>query len=303
MVDKDSPKISIITPSYNSVVYIDQAIESVLEQDYTEFEHIIVDGGSTDGTTEVLQRYPHLNVISESDSGIYDAVNKGLQEATGELIGWLNSDDVYADRAFNKVVAEYFEHPDSDLIAGNCEIFRCKGDTEETIERLEFTHPPSSEDHTSDHSGTRLNSCFLTQDLVKKTGNFNSSLRIAGDTDYLIRIMARQPTISKISDLVYRYRSHQESLTFSDSDEFDETAEIWMNEAMRFMNEYSKDTQLPNPLRNYCFSNFRERSGILFKEYIKHGQVRSAFSTAVYCTRHDSLWPIWMANKAFNKYI
>ena len=82
-------------PCLNRVNLIREAIESVLAQDYPNFEHIVIDGGSTDGTLDVLREYRHLKLISEPDNGLYDAVNKGIRLAQGELIGWLNSDDVY----------------------------------------------------------------------------------------------------------------------------------------------------------------------------------------------------------------
>lgn len=302
MRDRDTPTISIITPAYNSEAYIEEAIKSVLKQGYTDFEHIVVDGGSTDGTHEILEQYPHLNVISEPDDGIYDAVNKGLREATGELIGWLNSDDVYADGAFDKLITKYLKYPDSDLIAGSCEIFRQKEHTKETIEHLEFVHPPSTEEHTVAHGGTRLNGCLLTRELINNVGFFDSSLLIAGDTDYLIRIMALQPNISIITETICRYRAHDESLTFNDSRGFDETTEACMNEAMRFMSQYANSTQIPEPLQDYCLASFRGRSGILFKEYIKHWRFISALRIVVYCVRYDVLWPAWIIKKFIDKY-
>lgn len=101
---KNNIKIfSIVTPSFNSVKYIEDCIQSVLKQNYPDFEHIIIDGGSNDGTIEILKKYPHLIWISEPDEGQSDALNKGFKIARGEIIGWLNADDKYLDGTFYKI--------------------------------------------------------------------------------------------------------------------------------------------------------------------------------------------------------
>ena len=97
------PTITTITPSLNRAKFIDEAIKSVLNQDYPHVEHIIIDGGSTDGTLDVLALYPNLKVISEPDQGIYDAINKGIRMAKGDIIGILNSDDYYEPNFFSEL--------------------------------------------------------------------------------------------------------------------------------------------------------------------------------------------------------
>jgi glycosyltransferase involved in cell wall biosynthesis len=104
---KYDPLISIITPSFNQGAYIEQTILSVLHQDYGHVEHIVVDGGSTDATLDVLRRYPHLKWVSEKDRGQADALNKGLALAKGDIIGWVNSDDYYQDNIFGSVVGHF----------------------------------------------------------------------------------------------------------------------------------------------------------------------------------------------------
>lgn len=117
-------KISIVTPSFNSGRFIEEAIQSVLDQNYDNFEHIIIDGGSTDNTIEILEKYSHLIWVSEPDDGQSDAINKGFKRATGDIIGWLNSDDLYLPGTFdivsqelsnNKVDAIYANYRDIDL--------------------------------------------------------------------------------------------------------------------------------------------------------------------------------------------
>jgi glycosyltransferase involved in cell wall biosynthesis len=97
-------KISIITPSYNQGRFIEDAIQSVLKQEYNNIEHIIIDACSSDDTVERLKKYPHLKWVSEPDNGQSDALNKGFKMATGDIICWLNSDDFYLPGAFQKVV-------------------------------------------------------------------------------------------------------------------------------------------------------------------------------------------------------
>ena len=87
-------RLSIITPTLNRAHFLEEAIESVRAQDFPDCEHLIVDGGSTDGTLEMLARHPHLRVVSEPDRGLYDALNKGLRLGSGEIVGLLNSDDI-----------------------------------------------------------------------------------------------------------------------------------------------------------------------------------------------------------------
>jgi glycosyltransferase involved in cell wall biosynthesis len=113
-----SPKISILTPSFNQGQYIEQTVRSVLDQDYTNCEHIVVDGGSTDGTLAVLKRFPHLTWVSERDRGQADALQKGFDKAGGEIIGWINSDDYYAPATFAAVV-EVFRDPRVSWVVGN----------------------------------------------------------------------------------------------------------------------------------------------------------------------------------------
>lgn len=123
MNDLEMPLVSIITPSFNQAAFIEETIESVRMQDYPYIEHIVVDGGSTDGTQEILKKYSDLGdrfrYVSEPDRGQSDAINKGLKMAKGEIIGWLNSDDPYLPRAVSKAVNALKEHPEWAMVYGN----------------------------------------------------------------------------------------------------------------------------------------------------------------------------------------
>ncbi|MEB3211902.1 MAG: glycosyltransferase family 2 protein, partial [Leptolyngbyaceae bacterium] len=116
------PRISIITPSYNQGHFIEETIRSVLLQSYPNLEYIIIDGGSSDNTVEIISKYAsHLAYwVSEPDRGQSHAINKGLARATGEIIAYINSDDYYLPGSFRKIAEYYNNHPETDLIHGRC---------------------------------------------------------------------------------------------------------------------------------------------------------------------------------------
>ncbi len=118
-MEKKLPKFSIVTPSFNQGKFIEEAILSVLNQNYPNFEHIIVDNCSTDSTLEILRKYPHLRWVSEPDRGQSDALNKGFKMATGDIIGWLNADDRYLQGCFSIVADFMVKHPSIDIAYGN----------------------------------------------------------------------------------------------------------------------------------------------------------------------------------------
>lgn len=116
-------RISIITPSYNQARYIERTIQSVLDQDYKDIEYIIMDGGSTDDTVEILKKYSnHIIWKSEKDKGQSDAINKGLKMATGDIVAYLNSDDTYEPGTISKVVYFFKNNPDAKWVSGKCKI-------------------------------------------------------------------------------------------------------------------------------------------------------------------------------------
>src|SRR6266498_6086013 len=115
------PSFSVVTPSLNQGRFVGAAIESVLAQDVPDVEHIVVDGGSTDETHDVLARYPHLIVLRDDGRGQSQAINVGFRAASGEVIGWLNADDCYAPGAFEGVRRALAEHRDAGIVYGNAE--------------------------------------------------------------------------------------------------------------------------------------------------------------------------------------
>jgi glycosyltransferase involved in cell wall biosynthesis len=113
------PKISIVTPSFNSIRTIRETIESVRAQDYSTWEHLVIDGGSTDGTLELLREYSHVRWISERDEGHYHAMNKGIERASGDVVTILNADDCYRPGALRAVGEAFRDHPEWDGLFGD----------------------------------------------------------------------------------------------------------------------------------------------------------------------------------------
>ena len=115
----NTPLVTIVTPSFNMAAYLPQAIESVLAQDYSSLEYVVVDGGSTDATLEILERYQgRLRYFSGKDRGPSDAIHRGFQGATGEILAWLNADDTYLPGAVRAAVEYLAAHPEIDVVYG-----------------------------------------------------------------------------------------------------------------------------------------------------------------------------------------
>lgn len=177
-------KISIVTITLNRRDFLRKAIESVLRQNYKDFEHIVIDGGSSDGTKELLLQYPHIRWISEKDNGQADAMNKGLDLVTGDIFGWLNSDDTYPDATFKKVVEEFKTRPSTSMIYGRCKLVNKR---DEVIGSTNM-HNYNLRKIVMGFNSINTPAVFLLAKVFKRVGNFNVSLKATYDVDMWIRI-------------------------------------------------------------------------------------------------------------------
>ena len=209
--------ISIITPSLNRAALIAEAIESVLRQDHPDFEHIVVDGGSADETLEILNRYPHLRVISEPDRGLYDAINKGIRSATGKTIGLLNTDDLYEDNIFETIQQIFRASPDVAAMVGGSTIFReARSGKRETL--AIFSAIPERDLFDQVSSGLPpFNGWFFRRKIFDRIGYFDLRYRYSADRDFLIRMALFAEKYISIDKILYHYRQHPGSLTFNNS--------------------------------------------------------------------------------------
>jgi glycosyltransferase involved in cell wall biosynthesis len=213
-------KISVITPCLNREEFIAEAIESVLAQDYSEYEHWLIDGGSTDRTLTIARRYPHLRLVSEPDHGVYDAFNKGLKLATGDVIALLNSDDLFVPGAF-RLCANLFRNAIGTMIvSGGCQIFRRTSAGRE-IEMHRYEKPRRYQ--LSLRNVTLglpvINARFFRRAVFDKIGEFNLDYPIAADRDFLIRAALAGIPDAPVARVLYRYRWHSKSLTMNAGDD------------------------------------------------------------------------------------
>lgn len=192
MIKRNLPKISIITPSFNQAKFIKKTIDSVLAQDYPNLEYIIVDGGSTDGTLEVLQEFKGmLYWHSRKDKGQTDAINQGINKATGEIMGYLNSDDLLTPGTLHKVAEFFRTHPDYYWVTGKCYI---ADENDQIIRSLVTSYKNNLLKYFRSNwllavaNYISQPGTFWRKEVIGKIGLFDQSLYYAMDYDYWLRL-------------------------------------------------------------------------------------------------------------------
>jgi len=208
---RSTPLFSIITPSFNQAKYLRRTIESVLNQDFTDFEYIIIDGGSTDGSQAIIQDYESRLSYWESmpDKGQTDAINKGFSRARGKYLAWLNSDDVYRPNAL-KEAADYLEqHPETGLVYGDCDFI----DAQDQV----IGHFPAAQ---TDYKRLRRGyvhvpqqSSFFRAELWKKVGPLDPTFYFAMDYDLWVRLAKEAHLVYLPGHVWAGFRLHGEAKT------------------------------------------------------------------------------------------
>jgi len=206
--DQSYPKISIVTPSYNQAQFLERTILSVLNQNYPNLEYIIIDGGSTDESIEIIKKYEKYLTfwVSEKDDGQADAINKGFKVATGDFLAWQNSDDIYLPGAFFKVVERFKKYPDSDIVFGNMYLI---DKNDEIIEDVRFF--PFNLEHLIYYKwNITSQSTFWKRELLGKKG-YLKNYKVLFDLDWFIRLGLKKRKFSFIRSFFGGYRIHSES--------------------------------------------------------------------------------------------
>ncbi len=210
-------RISIVTPSFNQGHFIEETINSVLDQQYPNLEYIVIDGGSTDNSVEVIKRYSkYLKLwVSEKDGGQVDAINKGLKHCTGEVFNWLNSDD-YLEPGALHTIASAFADKSTDLVVGKVNNFsnyesEIISNNNLTAEKLMRWAP-----------GTQFvqPGVWMRRNHFVTCGGIDDEFHYAFDWDLLIRYLYLFPNVTYLPDLLVHFRLHENSKTVSVIDKF-----------------------------------------------------------------------------------
>jgi len=200
------PLVTIVTPSYNQADYLEETIQSVLNQDYSNIEYFIVDGGSTDNSISIIKKYADKLGwwVSEADQGQTDAINKGFAHANGKILAWINSDDTYSSGAVSEAVDYLQSHPDVGMVYGDANLIDECGNiigqfparqTDYKQLRQGFVHIPQQ-------------TAFFRSDLWRKVGPLDTTFYFAMDYDLWVRLAKLAPLIY-IPRLWGNFRLHQ----------------------------------------------------------------------------------------------
>ena len=199
------PKISIVTPSYNQVPFLEETIQSVLSQGYPDLEYLVMDGGSTDGSVEIIRRHEKQLSYwqSEPDEGQSDALKKGFARSSGDILAWLNSDDTLVPGILIPVGEYFSSHPDVDIVYGNINLVDPAGEPM-------YTAYPHLDLRILVYENRFIpqQAMFWRRELYERIGGVNPKLRFAMDFELAMKFLLAGARVAKIPRVLANYRFH-----------------------------------------------------------------------------------------------
>ncbi len=211
------PKISIVTPSYNQAEYLEETIQSVLSQRYPNLEYIIVDGGSTDGSVDIIRKYENRLAwwCSEKDDGQPNAINKGFSRSTGDIIAFINSDDLYLPGAFKSVIDGFKNNSVNKWVVGSTIIFGVGYET-----KIWSPIYPLNDAIWLRKNILPQQSVFMRREVYDKFGTFDERFHYCFDYEYWLRLISSGLKYNILNTPLAAFRMHRLSKTISQTNEF-----------------------------------------------------------------------------------
>lgn len=208
-----SLKLSIVTPTYNSGQYIADTLHSIHDQEYTNFEHILFDGKSSDNTIDIVKKYSKIDWVSEPDKGQTDALNKGFKRASGDIFAWQNADDLYLPGTFEFVAQFFSDNPKVDIIYGPYDLIDEGNKIITKVDPIEWNEWKFKHWRFVPMQPT----VFWRKEVHDAIGTLDTSLKYTMDVDFFAKALNKGFVYRKVPKTLGQFRVHQESKTQNDS--------------------------------------------------------------------------------------
>jgi glycosyltransferase involved in cell wall biosynthesis len=290
-MDSKPLTVSLITATFNRSALVREAIASAAG---SSREHLVIDAASTDDTVTWLRNTPGIQWLSEADRGLYDALNKGLRRTTGEIIGFLNSDDLLVADALPAVL-DAFADPEVDVVTGQVEFFReTAAGNHETF--LVMTAEPELELslQTVLRGSPNINARFFRRSFVERVGEFDLAYPIASDREWLLRAALLNPRQRLINQPVYRYREHEGSLTIHSTSR---NVDRYRIEHAALAEKHLNGNALTRDQRRFLQSFHRRETATLAAQQLKTGEFNAFRDWVSRGVRQSGLWPLTFARR------
>jgi glycosyltransferase involved in cell wall biosynthesis len=225
------PRISIVTPSYNQCRFIEATIQSVLNQDYPNIEYIVIDGGSTDASVEIIRRYENKLAywVSEKDGGAADAIAKGFRHSTGDILAYLNSDDLYLPGTL-RAVADAFQHGRSDVVYGNTRWIDAVGNPIGERRQTPFT----AAGYLYGGFDLQQPAVFWSRQAYEKSGGIDPTYLFTFDTEMFVRFVNQGCRFTHVRKFFASFRIHERSKSSTEADRCERELERLRSHHLRY---------------------------------------------------------------------